>query len=118
MPATSDHLRGAMFFFFFEFLGISSPSNVYQELLHWRADLEEFLEPVWASSGAAALSDRLNCHGNLFIELCVARVEQRRLYKSAFCLLAHQRVPSDGDTHVAQCCSDVAQCCWIPARRQ
>ena len=29
-------------------------------------------------------SNRLNCHGNLFVELCVARVVQRRLYMSAF----------------------------------
>ena len=66
----------------------------------WRT----FLEPLMGKVCICCCSGRLNCHGNLFNELGVARVEQRRLYKSVFFLLVH--VTSAGDTNVARFCAD------------
>ena len=67
----------------------------------WRT----FLEPLLGKVFMCSCSERLNCHGNLFNELDVARVEQRRLYKSVSFLLAH--VLSVEDTNVTRFCADV-----------
>ena len=56
VPATSDRLRGAMFF---EVLGMNTPHEEIQEFLHWRADLKEFLEPLVPCT--ADLAGKLPC---------------------------------------------------------
>ena len=71
----------------FEVLGMP-PYVVYHEFLH-SEQTETISRAALEQRSHCCCSGRQNCHGHLITELCAPRVEQRRLYTSAFFLFPH-----------------------------